>query len=352
MLMMLRPVLWRLAALFRGTDIAAPGPRRPMIAPAPNPRDPHKVNTIVLDGNPDPCDGVVRWAPARSLWNGGMLLGALVLGPLLFTWGALAAFLALSAVTLCAGYSVGFHRRLIHRSFECPKGLERILVWLGTAVGVGGPLWMIRTHDTRDWGQREARCHDLLKHGGGLLTDGWRSLHCRLVLARPPRFDFGPGIGDDRFYAFLDRTWMLHQIPIAIALYACGGWAWVAWGVCVRVAACGTMHWFISYFAHTRGPQRWIVDGAGVQAHNVPIAAIPTMGESWHNNHHAFPGSARHGLYPGQPDPGYRFIQLLEWLGLAWNVQTPDTLPPRAGLSPARAGAKSNGLTARAATYR
>ena len=101
------------------------------------------------------------------------------------------------------------------------------------------------------------------------------------------------------------------------------------------------MHWFISYFAHTRGPQSWLVDGAGVQAHDVPIAAIPTMGESWHNNHHALPGSARHGLYPGQVDPGYRFIQILESFGLAWNVQLPSRLPPRPGITPVRPGAES-----------
>jgi len=83
------------------------------------------------------------------------------------------------------------------------------------------------------------------------------------------------------------------------------------------------------------------VDGAGVQAHDVPIAAIPTMGESWHNNHHAFPASARHGLYPGQPDPGYRFIQVLEVLGLAWDVQLPGNLPLRPGIRPVRPDAES-----------
>ena len=61
----------------------------------------------------------------------------------------------------------------------------------------------------------------------------------------------------------------------------------------------------------------------------MPIAAIPTMGESWHNNHHAFPGSAKIGLYPGQSDWGFRFIQLLERLGLAWNVRTPETMAGR-----------------------
>lgn len=99
------------------------------------------------------------------------------------------------------------------------------------------------------------------------------------------------------------------------------------------------MHWFIGYYAHNCGPQSWLVDSAGVQAHDVPIAAIPTMGEAWHNNHHAFPASARLGLYPGQFDAGYRFIQALEFLGLAWDVRTPSNLPPRPGISAVRPGA-------------
>jgi stearoyl-CoA desaturase (delta-9 desaturase) len=76
------------------------------------------------------------------------------------------------------------------------------------------------------------------------------------------------------------------------------------------------------------------VDGAVIQASNVAIMAIPTMGESWHGNHHAFPSSARHGLYPGQIDLGYRFVQLLEALGLVWNVKLPANLPPRQGITP------------------
>jgi fatty-acid desaturase len=298
--------------------------------------DPYKVNSLVLGPHTDPVAGTVRWDPLRSVWNGTIFLAAVILGPLYATWDAFLVFLVLSAVTLCTGHSVGYHRRLVHRSFKCSKWLERLLVWMGALVGMGGPLWTIRTHDTRDWAQRQPQCHDFLAHRHGLLKDGWWNLHCRLVFDHPPGFDPGPGIADDRFYRFLERTWMWHQIPIGIILSSFGGWPWVVWGVFVRVAACTTMHWFISYFAHTRGPQSWTVDGAGVQAHDVPIAAIPTMGESWHNNHHAFPASARHGLYPGQPDAGFRFIQCLELLGLAWDVQTPDKLPPRPGITPVR----------------
>jgi len=302
-------------------------------------RDAFKVNSLTSLDTASPVEGEVLWDPARSIWNGSMLIGALVLAPLHVTWGAVAIFLATAAVTLCAGHSVGFHRRLIHRSFECPKWLERVLVWFGTAVGMGGPLWTIRLHDSRDWAQRQPDCHAFLRHDNVLWLDGLLYLHGRLKLKHPPGFDPGPGIADDPFYRFLDRSWMFQQAPIAIALFLLGGWPWVVWGVFVRVAACTTMHWFISYFAHTKGPQDWVVDGAVIQAHNVPLMAIPTMGESWHSNHHAFPSSARHGLYPGQIDLGWRFVRLLEAVGLAWNVKVPASLPPRPGISPVTARA-------------
>lgn len=102
-------------------------------------------------------------------------------------------------------------------------------------------------------------------------------------------------------------------------------------GVCLRITVSVTGHWFVGHLAHRHGPQSWLVNDAGVQAHDVPWAAIPTMGEAWHNNHHAFPGSARIGLHPGQSDWGYAFIQMLERLGLAWNVVLPEHLG-RAGM--------------------
>jgi stearoyl-CoA desaturase (delta-9 desaturase) len=300
-----------------------------------------KVNSLTNLDTADPSEGDVLWDPVRSLWNSGFLIGAVVLGPLTFTWSALAVFLLTAALTLCAGHSVGFHRRLIHRSFECPKWLERTMVYLGTLVGMGGPVWTIGLHDMRDWAQRQTDCHWFLRHGKPLWIEGFYYLNFKLKLRKPPGFDPGPGIGDDPFYRFLQRTWMLHQIPVAVVLFLLGGWSWVVWGVVVRVAACTTMHWFISYFAHTRGPQDWTLDGAALQAYNVPLLAIPTMGESWHSNHHAFPSSARHGLYPGQVDLGWWFILLLERLGLAWNINVPASLPPRPGITPISARALS-----------
>jgi len=293
-----------------------------------------KVNSLTDLETADPAAGSVVWDAPRSIWNMSFLFGAIILAPFFFTWGAFATFLALSAVTLCAGHSVGFHRRLIHRSFECPKWLERSMVYLGVLVGMGGPIWTIGLHDSRDWAQREESCHWFLRHGKPLWIEGFYYLNFKLILDRPPGFNPGQEIAGDPFYRFLQNTWMLHQIPLAIILFAVGGWPWVVWGVIVRVAACTTMHWFISYFAHSQGPQDWHLDGAALQAHNVPILAIPTMGESWHCNHHAFPRSASHGLYPGQIDLGFQFILLLERMGLAWDIKLPANLPPRPGVTP------------------
>ena len=97
-----------------------------------------------------------------------MTLAALIGGPIYFTWGAFALFLATTAVTVCLGHSLGMHRRLIHRSYDCPLWLERLFVYLGTLVGMAGPYGMIRQHDIRDWAQRKPRCHPYLAHRSSL----------------------------------------------------------------------------------------------------------------------------------------------------------------------------------------
>lgn len=287
----------------------------------------------ILDSDrADALAGTVRWSPVKSAWIGGMTAVALVLGPLTFEPGALALFIATTALTLCAGHSVGMHRRLIHESFECPRWLEYTCVYLGVLVGMAGPIGMIRQHDLRDWAQRRKHCHDYLKHGRTFWTDAWWQLHCDLHLANGPQFLLEPRLREDRFYAWVEKTWMWQQLPWGVLFCVVGGWGWVVWGICVRVSVSVTGHWLVGHFAHRRGPMSWAVDGAGVQGRDVPIAAWVSMGESWHNNHHAFPGSARLGLFPGQPDPGWMLIRLLQRCGLAWSIRTPEDLPQRPAL--------------------
>jgi stearoyl-CoA desaturase (delta-9 desaturase) len=283
----------------------------------------------------DPVEGRVRWSAEKSLWIGGMTLAALGLGPIFFTWSALALFIVTTGITLCFGHSVGMHRRLIHGSFKCPLWLEYLCVYLGVLVGMAGPFGMTRMHDLRDWAQRQPDCHPFLRHGQGFWMDGWQQLHCTLHLAVPPRFQLEPRLDQDPVYRWMERTWMLQQVPWAILFWVLGGPSWLVWGICVRVSVSVTGHWLIGHFAHREGGQHWIVEGAAVQGYDVEIAGLITMGESWHNNHHAFPGSAKLGLDEGQVDLGWTLIKTFEALGWAWDIVTPERLPPRPALRPA-----------------
>ena len=277
-------------------------------------------------------EGEVHWKPVKSLWISGMTLSALLGGPLFFTWGALALFLASTAITVCLGHSLGMHRRLIHRAYDCPLWVERLFVYLGTLVGMAGPYGMIRQHDIRDWAQRKAQCHAYLAHRSGIARDGFWQLHCDIQLAHPPHLMLERRVAQDHVYRFLERTWMVQQAPWAVLFYALGGMPWLVWGIAVRVTASVTGHWLVGYFAHNRGPRSWHVEGAGVQGYNVSYCGLITMGEAWHNNHHAFPGSARLGLRQGEIDPGWWVLRALEKAGLVWDLKTPETLPHRPNL--------------------
>lgn len=284
---------------------------------------------IIANADSSPVEGVVRWSPAKSVWLASMTIAALVFGPATASADALALFILTSGVTLLFGHSVGMHRRLIHSSFECPRWLEYVCVYLGTLVGMAGPIGMVRIHDFRDWAQRQPACHDYFCHRKSFWHDAWWQLHCELRLANPPAFRLEPRLRDDRFYAFVESTWMAQQLPWALIFFAIGGWGWIVWGICARVAVCVTGHWLVGHFAHREGGQSWLVEGAAAQGYNVRLAGFISMGESWHNNHHAFPGSAKLGLFPGEIDLGWALIKLFEALGLAWAIKTPDLLPYR-----------------------
>lgn len=290
------------------------------------------TDRMIADDRSDPCDGRIVWVPGKSLWTGGMTALALIGGPLAFSWDALGLFVVTTAVTICAGHSVGMHRLLIHRAFETPRWLERLLVYLGTLVGMAGPFGMIYAHDIRDWAQRQSRCHDLHAHRAGFFHDAWWQMHCAVALRRPPRFVIEDRVAADPFYRFIEVTWMAQQLPWAILFYALGGWGWVIWGIAVRIAVSLTGHWLIGHFAHRRGDQGWVVDGVAVQGYNVPYAGIVTFGEAYHGNHHAFPGSANLALEKGQIDLGWWLIRGLARLRLARSIETPETVGMRTGL--------------------
>lgn len=288
--------------------------------------DGHRVQPADLSGV---TDGAVRFAPIQASWFAGMATAAIIGGAVTFSWGALLLFVASTGTVLLLGHSLGSHRKLIHNSFTCPKWLEYVLVYLGVLVGLAGPLGLLRQHELRDYAQRRADCHDYLRHGSGFWRDAWWQLFCALQLHQEPQIHIEAHVANDRFYRFLERTWMLQQLPWALLFFAWGGWGFVFWGVCARVTAGVLGHWLIGYFAHNHGAMHFRVDGAAVQGKNIRLTSLLTMGECWHNNHHAFPGSARLGLAPGEWDPGWWTLLALEYVGLVSHLRLPRHLAHR-----------------------
>jgi len=185
---------------------------------------------ILADETANPVSGRVRWVPAKSLWIGGMTAAAIGLGPLYVSRDALALFFVTSGITLCFGHSVGMHRRLIHNSFECPLWLEYICVYLGTLVGMAGPLGMTRIHDFRDWAQRQPACHDYFGHRRSFWTDAWWQLHCELRLTHPPTFRLEPRLHDDRVLCRAGGQLDVAATALGTGVLLDGGPAFVIWG--------------------------------------------------------------------------------------------------------------------------
>lgn len=288
----------------------------------------------------DAYRGEVSADPVKIVWVGSMILFGTLGSAATASWDAVAVFVVSTTVTLCLGHSLGMHRRFIHRSFDCPRWMEYLFVHLGVLVGLAGPRGMLNTHDTRDWAQRQPECHDYFAHGQIWYRDLWWQLFCSIKLQNPPELQIEAEIEGDNVYWWMERTWMLQQLPWALLFYWLGGWAWVFWGICSRVSVSILGHWVIGYFAHNIGSRDWHVSGAAVQGYNVPWCALLTMGESWHNNHHAFPGSARLGIEDGQWDPGWWVLKLLEKAGLVSNLITEQSFRNRADLQPISLGGR------------
>ncbi len=287
---------------------------------------------VFSDNSESAWQGQVFWSPTKSIWFLSNLLISLFAAPFFFSLSSVLVFLVLTGMTLCLGHSLGMHRLLIHRSYECPLWMEYLFVYLGVLVGMAGPIGMLKQHDLRDWAQRQSKCHDYLLHGSNIIKDGWWQLNCDLKLLDPPEFNIESRVSESRFYQFMESTWLLQSFILAIFLYMLGGVSWVIWGVSVRVVVSVGGHWLIGYFAHNQGERTWSVEGAAVQGHNIRIAGFISMGESWHNNHHAFPGSAMLGLYKDEPDPGWWVLNALHNLGIVTNIKLPSDLPSRSDL--------------------
>jgi sn-1 stearoyl-lipid 9-desaturase len=237
-----------------------------------------------------------------------------------FHWSALIALVVLYYATGAWGICLGYHRLLTHRSLRVPKPIEYALATLGALALQGGPIEWISTHRAHHaHTDKEGDPHDIHR---GLLWSHFEWLYrpneARLAPAEQLRL--APDLANDRFYRFLEKSYLFWTIALGLLLLAIGGWPWVIWGIFVRIVITYHITWLVNSAAHYSGYQSF---RTGDQSTNNWWVAVLAWGEGWHNNHHAFPFSARHGLRWFEVDATWWTIKVLAWLKIARDVKLP-----------------------------
>jgi stearoyl-CoA desaturase (delta-9 desaturase) len=231
------------------------------------------------------------------------------------------------------GVTVGFHRLFTHRSFTTYPWVRFLFAAAGS-VAIEGPIisWVADHRKHHAFSDQEGDPHSPhVGHGGGWRGAlkglahahvGWLFIHTH----RGKRERYAPDLLADPVVSFVDRTfiwWALGGLAAPFALgWAIGGTVTAAltgllWGGFVRLLVLHHVTYSINSLCHFFGHRRF---DTGDESRNLAWLSVLSLGEAWHNNHHAFPTSAVHGLRRWQPDPSAFVIRILERTGLAWNV--------------------------------
>lgn len=235
-----------------------------------------------------------------------------------FTWTNLIVAAVLYWITIGFGIGMGYHRLLTHRSYKVPKALEYFFAVCGTLTLEGGPIFWVATHRIH---------HQFSDRDGDPHTpnDGTFWAHMGWIIFGEAKHNdtasmskYTPDLGADRFYVWLNTY---HYVPLTVLgliLLAIGGWPMVFWSVCLRVTLGLHATWLVNSATHLWGDRRFLTKD---DSRNNWWVALLTFGEGWHNNHHAHPVSARHGLAWYELDITWLQINLLKHLGIAKNVR-------------------------------
>ncbi len=235
-----------------------------------------------------------------------------------FSWKGLIAAVILFWASGSLGIGMGYHRLLTHRGYKTPKFVEYFLTLCGTLALEGGPIFWVATHrihhkfSDKEGDPHSPRDGKWWAHMGWILT-GQSMHHDPETLAR-----YVPDLAKDRVHVWLSRYHYVPQILVGALLFWFGGLSVFMWGMFVRVVVLLHATWAVNSATHIWGSRRF--DTRDLSTNNWWVALL-TFGEGWHNNHHAHPVSARHGLKWYEFDLNWYGIWFLKTVGLAWQVQ-------------------------------
>ncbi|KAI9110306.1 hypothetical protein K1719_018748 [Acacia pycnantha] len=260
---------------------------------------------------------------SMDLGTAGVVLAMHVLSlfaPFCFNWRAFWVALALYFVTGLFGITLSFHRNLSHRSFKLPKWLEYLFAYCGVLALQGNPIDWVSTHRYHHQFCDSERDPHSPTEGFWFSHMSWL-FDTKSVVERCGEPDNVGDLEKQSFYRFLRSTYMLHPLALGGLLYAMGGFPFLVWGMGVRVVWVYHITWFVNSACHVWGKQAW--NTKDLSRNNWWVAVL-AFGEGWHNNHHAFEYSARHGLEWWQLDMTWNVVRFLQLIGLATDVKLPS----------------------------
>jgi stearoyl-CoA desaturase (Delta-9 desaturase) len=268
----------------------------------------------------------------------GLISAAGLLWGVALSWVDVVLFLVLYLAS-GLGNSVGFHRLFTHKSFETTRWLRGTFAILGS-LAMQGPVtqWVTDHRKHHALSDQDGDPHSPhAGHDDGVLgtVKGFAHAHVGWLFTLKGMergWQYGRDLYEDRLIRWIDRLYLLWVVvtfglPFLVG-YLVGGMSWavgleaLVWGGFVRVFAYQHATFSVNSICHMFGGRSY---RSRDESRNNWVVAMLTMGEGWHNNHHAFPSSARHGIDRLQLDVSWWTIRALEKLGLAWDVKLPDS---------------------------
>jgi sn-1 stearoyl-lipid 9-desaturase len=233
-------------------------------------------------------------------------------------WGAIAVAAALWYISGSWGIGVGYHRLLTHRGFKTPKWMEYFLTLCGTLALEGGPVFWVATHRIHHQHSDHEGDPHTPREGSVWAHMGWimmgDAMHANTdVLKR-----YAPDLSKDRFHVALTTWHWVPQTVVGLLLLGLGGLPYLLWGMFFRTTYGLHATWLVNSATHLWGSRRFQTRDDST---NNWWVALLSWGEGWHNNHHAHPVSARHGLAWYELDFNWLAIKALAALGLAWDIK-------------------------------